>query len=361
MPKILFTDIAVRNLKPQAKQVSYWDASLPNFGCRVNPKGTVTFNVLLGRERRRVKIGNYPAMTIAMARKRAAELLSAPMTTKDTITWPQARQLFYDHHLKTIRARTGTEYTYVLNNLPLTLPLRDITPTHIHTHLKDLHSTTARNRFTIIKVFLKWCVHNGHLDINPLKKSPYRGQPRERLLTDDEIKKIWRASYKLEDFGVICRLLILTGQRKSQIASLQRDWITPDTITFPASIMKSGKAHTIPTTKLIKEHLHKRTPLLFPTHTGTPFNTFARRTNELRQLVDIPPFVLHNFRAYFSSTCARLGIPIDVTEMILDHRTGSRSIIQRTYDLWDRAPAIKAAMDTYNDHIYRLLYQAHSP
>lgn len=68
------------------------------------------------------------------------------------------------------------------------------------------------------------------------------------LLTDDEIKAIWLASYRYGDFGALCRALILSGQRLNQFNSFQHSWIENDVIVFPASIMKGKEAHTLPLT-----------------------------------------------------------------------------------------------------------------
>ena len=75
MPRIALTDIVLKNVKPQPKQTQYWDASLPSFGCRVSPAGTKTFNVMLGKDRRLIKIGNYPSISLALARKQAHQLI----------------------------------------------------------------------------------------------------------------------------------------------------------------------------------------------------------------------------------------------------------------------------------------------
>ena len=73
---------------------------------------------------------------------------------------------------------------------------------------------------------------------------------------------------------------------------------------------------------------------------------------EIRKVDD---FVLHDFRRYVSSTMRRLGVPIDVTETILNHVTGSRSQIQRIYDRHDRLPEVRDALSLFEKHLAAII------
>jgi integrase len=70
--------------------------------------------------------------------------------------------------------------------------------------------------------------------------------PRSRVLSVAEIKSIWEASEACGQFGIIVKLLILTGQRRSEIGALRSDWICKDTITLPREITKNGRDHAFP-------------------------------------------------------------------------------------------------------------------
>ncbi|MFZ1884910.1 MAG: hypothetical protein WAU53_15250, partial [Rhodoplanes sp.] len=91
--------------------------------------------------------------------------------------------------------------------------------------------------------------------------------PRARLLTDDEIRLIWRACDHVEDrtlddsglssagdrlpcvpanFAAIVRLLILTGQRRNEIGSLKAEYIKDGVCTFPSTLTKNKRVHAIP-------------------------------------------------------------------------------------------------------------------
>lgn len=69
----------------------------------------------------------------------------------------------------------------------------------------------------------------------------------------------------------------------------------------------------------------------------------------LDKLAKVENFVFHDFRRYLSTTMAKLHVPIDVTETILNHATGSRTPIQRVYDRHDRLPEMREALQIYEN------------
>src|SRR3982074_489144 len=76
MPKVLLTDIVASTAKPVlGKQLSLWDTRTKNFGLRVNPKGTKTWQVMIGDERQRITIGHYPKISLKDARALALKII----------------------------------------------------------------------------------------------------------------------------------------------------------------------------------------------------------------------------------------------------------------------------------------------
>ncbi len=94
---------------------------------------------------------------------------------------------------------------------------------------------------------------------------------------------------------------------------------------------------------------------LFPTATGGPFGAWGKNKLRLDELCGVENFVLHDFRRYLSSTMRRLQVPIDVTEAVLNHVSGSRSRIQRIYDRHDRLPEMRQALRLYEQHLAALM------
>lgn len=86
-----------------------------------------------------------------------------------------------------------------------------------------------------------------------MKRRDLRYVSRTRTLSQEEILAIWDAAMEMGyPFGLVVQLLILTGQRRSEIAKLQRDWIAPDFIEFPEESQKTGVSQILPLTKWTK-------------------------------------------------------------------------------------------------------------
>lgn len=373
MPRIALTDIVLKHIKAPPAQTQFWDASLPTFGCRVSPAGTKTFNVMIGKDRRLIKIGNYPSMTLAIARRRAHEIIDEADT--NTISFLAARDLFFQKHLDTLKATTAHEQKNLMRRFPFSKPLHTITQQDIFKVVDEMPRGSARSCFNVFRTFLNWCAANNYLDHTPLKgRSPYKTTPRERLLSDEEMQTVWNESHNHSSFGQIMRLLLLTGQRLNQITSLQKDWLVDRQFVFPAHIMKSNSTHTMPLTETALCQLqplsreatspsaayssaHPNSMFFFPNRTGDrPFQGHSYGMAAIREaLPTISHWTLHDFRRYFSSTMAKIGTPIHITEQLLAHTTGSRSQIQRTYDRHTYMNEMRTALENYErylaDHI----------
>jgi integrase len=114
-----------------------------------------------------------------------------------------------------------------------------------------------RNAFVWLRTFLNWAYSRGYLDTNPITrlKPPPLSRPRERVLSDEEIVKVWHASYSATppQYGALVRLLMLSLQRKGQWEQFRPEFIHLDKIIFPSEVMKGAREHTIPLTPLIKK------------------------------------------------------------------------------------------------------------
>ena len=348
MPRVALTDLSIRHLKA-AKQTQFWDASLKCFGVRVNPKGTKTFNVMLGKDRRLIKIGRYGDINLKTARRKAHELIDAERLPT-AITFPTARDRFIREHLSTLKASTAYEQTNLMLRFPFDAKLSDLTLEEINGFLGKLAPGSARSHFNILRTFCNWSVQNDLIEHTPLRRSPYKARARDRVLGDHEIMAIWAKSFAHGQFGRIWRCLLLSGQRLNQFASFDRAWVRDDRIVFPPAVMKSNEQFSIPLTRTLIQHL----PEL-----RKPFTNLSDSMNRLRAaLPQIPHHTCHDARRTFSTKMAEWQIAsIDTVEALLDHRTGSRSPIQRIYDRHDRFPQMKIALEVYEQRLFAHVLQ----
>ncbi|MGE3703567.1 MAG: tyrosine-type recombinase/integrase [Hyphomicrobiaceae bacterium] len=372
MPKLLLTDIVASTAKPvPGKQLSLWDTGTKGFGLRINPQGTKTWQVMIGHKRQRITIGHYPKMSLKQARKLAQTVIGngEPPPKQSTDVTPYlasaAVAKFIELHHANSRPNWRYEQERLLKRHLLSKhadrPLDKFTAAHIlaitdnlaHLPSEQFHAHRA------LKAFFKWAVHRHLIPVSPVANlaQPGKVNDRDRLLTDDELVRIYNAAVDLAyPFGFIVLICIHTGLRRGEVGALKWSYISPDFITIPKEIAKNGREHVIP--NLINGNLAlvpKTSEYLFPTSTGNPFCAWGKNKARLDKLCAVDDFVLHDFRRYLSSTMRRLGVPIDVTETILNHVSGSRSQIQRIYDRHDRLPEMREALQLYEKHLAALI------
>ena len=213
--------------------------------------------VLVGSGKRRT-IGRYPIISLSRARTEAKRILAEKMLAKDTppaISIEDALTAFLANAEKRNKHRTVKDYTRLLRKHLATLSrkhlgevcTRDVA--HITDKLQDTPSEAA-HALVAIKVFFNWCVRRSYVSSNPCARLTAAKSPaRERVLTDAELALIYKTARTYPfPFGPIIQLLILTGQRRSEIGLLRWEWIDIDkrTITLPSEIAKNNRTHTFP-------------------------------------------------------------------------------------------------------------------
>jgi integrase len=100
---------------------------------------------------------------------------------------------------------------------------------------KNSGAVTANRVRATMSAMFTWGMKEGLVLANPVANTNKREErPRDRVLVDAELRAIWRA---LDDneYGAIVRLLILTGQRRDEIAALRWSEIDFDrgVLSFP--------------------------------------------------------------------------------------------------------------------------------
>jgi integrase len=94
-----------------------------------------------------------------------------------------------------------------------------------------------------------WAVKRGSIAANPFADLPMApAVERDRVLSDDEISRVWQATATAGSFNSVVRMLLLTGQRLNEVAGMVWDEIDADIIvwTLPPERAKNGKAHIVP-------------------------------------------------------------------------------------------------------------------
>ena len=203
--------------------------------------------------------------------------------------------------------------------------------------------------------------------------SPRSGQTRERVLTDSELAAVLLQARKTPyPFGAIVELLILTGQRRGEIAALRWEWIDDKakTITLPSSITKNKQAHTFPYGELasaVIAAIPRLNEYVFPAardrlkhKPATIFNGWSKPKVAFDKACPIAAWTLHDLRRTFATNLAALGTPIHVTEKLLNHISGTVSGVAAIYNRHAYLDEMRAAIDAWEKRLSFILAQHNS-
>lgn len=359
------TDITIKALSAPAEgAVIFPDDLIPGFGIRVSQAGTKSFVLTHGPRRTRETIGRVGIISLKEARDAAKERLAEYTLGKNrvqTAPWTAALDEYLDEVMRSRKPRTHEFYDYVLKRhfrYGVT-KLSEVSPQDIQRSVGRLRETPAEQQraFVVVRAFLNWAHRKHYLDRNPMERMrPPRGyKPRARVLTDDELGKVWNAAGD-DTFGRIVKLLILTGQRRGEITSLTGAMVGQDTITIPGWLAKNSREHVVPLGPMAKSLLGKAPTNLdacyFPAlGKTTPFNGFSKCSPKLAKRADVSGWTLHDLRRTFASGLAAQGVALPVIERLLNHVSGSFGGIVGVYQRYDFAPEMRDAVDRWERHI----------
>ncbi len=331
--RLHLTDLTVRGLKEQGY---YWDTQLPAFGIRVG-KTRKSWTVVHGRGRDRVTLGQYPAMSLADARLAAKRLLIEPPVRHAAITFPDARSAFIETHYRDKGARTKAEAKRLLEkHFRFDGPLTGLTDSMIGSALDAIAKESERlHAFRALRTMLRWATRppRRYLTHSPMEgyAPPSKEKVGDRVLSDDEIAALWRATADLSIFSRITRLLLLTGARRSMIGGLRHEWITPDGILFPPTAMKGRREFLLPLTPLAASLIPPGFGYVFPARgRDTPFAGYSASTAALvkRSGVD---FHIHALRRTAATNWGRWAQP-HVIQALLAHQWGGVTARYNRFD-----------------------------
>jgi integrase len=220
-------------------------------------------------------------------------------------------------------------------------------------------TAAARARSTISELYA-WGMGEGLCGANPVigTNKPKAAKPRDRVLSDQELAAIWREAGN-DDFGRIVKLLILTGQRRTEVGGMQWQEVEFDkaTWTIPAGRTKNGRQHVLPLPPLALDIIASTPRIVGRDYLFGPRAAGFTSWNRPKQMLDarlsdqIKPWTLHDLRRTFATRLCDLGIAPHVVEQILNHRSGHRGGIVGVYNHSRYEREVKAAVELWDKHI----------
>jgi integrase len=254
-------------------------------------------------------------------------------------------------------------------------PLKDITRGNVRELLQAIVDRPAPSHanhvLSYLRAMLNWAVSNDLIEANPTAglKMPAPKIDRDRALEDGEIRLFWLACDTVGwPFGPLFRLLLLTAQRRDEIAEAR--WgefdIDGELWTLPRERAKNDKAHFIYLAPKATEILRGLPTaggggFLFTTTGKTPVSGFTRARQKLASAMndlggaEVEPFTLHDLRRTAATGMAGLGVPPHVVDRILNHTSGTIRGVARVYNRHEYLAERQAALLAWSRHIEALI------
>lgn len=202
---------------------------------------------------------------------------------------------------------------------------------------------------------------------SPIVKGMARTKPRERartrVLSDDELRIIWPLLSEAGTFGAMLKTLLLTAQRRDEVATMIWKEIEKDGIwTIPAERYKTKRPNHVPLSRAALEVIEGQSraegcDYVFPSRIKTPFSGFGKSKSALDKAVQqalqkkaragktaqpLPNWTLHDLRRTAKTLMARAGVRPDISERVLGHVIAG---VEGTYDRHSYANEKREALE----------------
>ena len=383
MPTIALKDLTVRTLVVDAGQVDYWDTGQRGFGVRVSAHGRKTWVLRYrvdGRQRR-LTLGTFPSLSLAMARAAARSALGQvadgqdPATAKQVVyragTFRELADLYLEKHAKK-RKRSWRDDERLLNVelVPVLGAIRAKSVTR--SQIRELVDAIAERGAPIVAnrtLALVRKIFNFGLDQefeglegNPCHRVTPPGveQRRDRVLTPDEIARVWTALDSEQDtISAVVRLRLLTAQRGAEVLSMR--WQEVDVgegwWTIPAERSKNGLPHRVPLSPPVVEILtdlpKTSSGWVFPSPVveDKPVQFTAKAMGRIRARSGVD-FVGHDLRRTAASMMASDGVNRIVIGKILNH---AEPCVTAVYDRHSYDAEKRQVLDAWGRRVSEIL------
>ena len=220
MPGKMLTDALLkgRDAAPGEKLRELWDARVPGLCLRVSPAGVRTWTFRYRPKDsvsfKRLSLGRYPDVGLALARTRALEQRVAvsggadPQSERQakraapTLTFDSLADDYLERYAKPHKRSWANDALYLRAHVrPAWGPrsankISRADAAELLDAIAKTAPTSANRTQSILSRLFNWAIESGLLEANPLARMPKRAREsaaKDRVLAPPEIKALWRA------------------------------------------------------------------------------------------------------------------------------------------------------------------------
>jgi integrase len=394
----LLTAQVVATLKPRERLYAVRD-SLTGIELRVRPDGHKSWTLRYRAHgvQRRWKLGDLKSVSLAEARKRANNIklqtsngvdprlearkakMRAEAEARRLTVGSLAESYMTDYARK--QKRTWKTDQRILNNYVLpkwkTRKAEDIARRDVRALVEDIaagrHEVFSSSRrstrskatgpapvmanrvLEVIRTMFNFAVDREHVEVNPAARitEPGAEGKRERVLTDDEIRRMWTACDGLSaPMAALFRLRLIAAQRRGETATMRWQDVDLDAgwWTIPAERSKNGQAHRVPLTEpalRILRELRAQSPKAKPGEFVLAGARGRRQQGLAAATFDVDDFIGHDLRRTAATRMGEAGVERFHIALVLNHRSVTHNTVTAVYDRYSYDKEKRAALETW--------------
>jgi integrase len=396
------TDKSIKALKSRDRRYDVSDGNSNGLRVRVQPNGRKIFAVAFRSKNGkfvRKTLGPYGLLDLATARRQAEDIRRNDLLNGGPqLVFEGAVEKFLRLYSErrnrpsTIDGNRRLLYKYFVPAWATrdvrTIQKKDVVSI-LDSIAKDAPSS-ADHALSVVRKLFYWLETRGDIERCPASRIPKYGtnKPRDRVLSLAEIRAVWRAADEAGyPFGWATQLLLLTGQRPSEVVELPWSELAcdgeippeatapsePTPFTYwhlPADRAKNKIPNLVPLTetaaaliekvRLRHHELGVQSPFLFPNERDLlrPMLATTQRRERIRRAAKVDNWTLHDLRRTVRTGLARLRVPAEVAERLLNHVPG---LVRRTYDLHSYETEKRDALTKWETYLKPVLNEGRGP
>jgi integrase len=359
--------LTVARLKPADKPYVVWDTMQRGLAIRIRPTGARAWKAIYNRHGRTrwLHLGDATAIGLADARQLAAEAMLAVARGADPAADRKAQRS--QGTFAELAARYVAEYAQKRNKswkqadrlvrmelLPYwgKLQAGSISRADVKALMARITKPVLANQtLAAASAIFSWAIREELLTANPCRSiERNETKSRERVLTDSEIPQFWALFDEAGVAGRALKVLLLSGQRPGEVASMRREHIADGWWTMPGAPVpalnwlgtKNGQGHRVwlpvPVQELIGDGASG------PVFSGVDLDRTMRRI-----IGELPHTTPHDLRRTFGTTVTGLGFGRENMDRIMNHKP--KGSVTDVYDRADYSAEIKRVMEAVAGHI----------
>ena len=389
MPTFKFDHHQLESLGPEDKAVEYFDVITSGLGMRVSVKGTKSFfyRYRFHGKNKRYSIGNFPGISLKLARQRALELKVSvsnavdPQLLKENKKAPPPKvvlfadivQAYKQNYLPSLRDATAREYERILAKelMPLLRqkPVEKIERREL-VHLleaigNDRGAKTLANRVrAVLSSVYSFGVDTGRIPYNPVLtiKKTQKEVSRDRIYSKEELKTLWDAFEAQEEpISSYYKWLLLLGQRAGETRRMKWEDIdlTKRIWVIPKEETKAARLHIVPLPTMACDLLTHLKSVSGNTYvfessrkSGRPIKWTHKASARISEHSGVEDFKIHDLRRTMASGLAELGTSRTVIGKVINHKgiSGDNSVTA-IYDRYDYLEQKREALETWSQRL----------